>query len=125
MSQQLSYVKFKRNLERVHTEAEIKKLIVEKIQEIPEFITLKFDPELTLFVCNLIENGVYEKRIKKIDKKRFVLDVLKTLFGYNDDEVKQLDTQIEFLHANKKIKIVNLVTKYSVYFYNWLEKKIL
>lgn len=125
MSQQLSYVKFKRNLKRVHTEAEIKKLIMEKIQQIPDFISLKFDPELTLFVCNLIENGVKDRKIKKIDKKAFVLDVLKALFQYTDDEVKQLDTQIEFLHANNKIKAVNMTTKYAVYFYNWLEKKIL
>lgn len=121
----LDYVKFKRNLKRVHTEAEIKKLIMDKIQQIPDFMELKFDPELTLFICNLIENGVKEKKIKKIDKKAFVLDVLKVLFGYNETEVKQLDTQIEFLHANNKIKTVNLTKKYGVYFYNWLEKKIL
>ena len=121
----LDYVKFKRNLKRVHTEAEIKKLIMDKIQQIPDFMELKFDPELTLFICNLIENGVKEKKIKKIDKKAFVLDVLKVLFGYNETEVKQLDTQIEFLHANNKIKTVNLTKKYGGYFYNWLEKKIL
>ncbi len=121
----LDYVKFKRNLKRVHTEAEIKKLIMDKIQQIPDFMELKFDPELTLFICNLIENGVKENQIKKIDKKAFVLDVLKVLFGYNETEVKQLDTQIEFLHANNKIKTVNLTKKYGVYFYNWLEKKIL
>jgi hypothetical protein len=121
----LKYVKFKHNLKRLHTEAEIKKIIMEKIQKIPEFITLKFDPELTLFVCNLIENGVKEKKIKKIDKKQFVMDVLHSLFNFEEDELKQLDTQIEFLHANKKIKVVNVTKKFGVYLYNWVEKQIL
>lgn len=121
----LKYVKFKHNLKRLQTEAEIKKIIMEKIQEIPDFITLKFDPELTLFVCNLIENGVKEKKIKKIDKKQFVTDVLNSLFHFTEDELKQLDTQIEFLHANKKIKLVNISKKIGVYAYSWLEKKIL
>ena len=121
----LSYVKFKNNLRKLHTEAEIKKIMMEKIQEIPDYMSLKFDPELTLFVCNLIENGVKEKKIKKMDKKQFVLNVLNSLYNFSEPELVQLDTQIEFLHSNHKIKAVNMSKKFGVYFYNWLVKKIL
>ena len=121
----LSYVKFKNNLRKLHTEAEIKKIMMEKIQEIPDYMSLKFDPELTLFVCNLIENGVKEKKIKKMDKKQFVLNVLNSLYSFSEPELVQLDTQIEFLHSNHKIKAVNMSKKFGVYFYNWLVKKIL
>lgn len=121
----LEYVKFKNNLKRLHSEAEVKAIIINKIQEIPDFINLKFDPELTLFVCNLIENAVRDKKISKIDKKAFVKDVLNNLFHYNDNEINQVDTLIEFLHSNKKIKTVNVTKKIGTILYKWVEKKIL
>lgn len=121
----LEYVKFKNNLKRLHSEAEVKAIIINKIQEIPDFINLKFDPELTLFVCNLIENAVRDKKISKIDKKAFVKDVLNNLFHYNDNEINQVDTLIEFLHSNKKIKTVNVTKKLGTILYKWVEKKIL
>lgn len=121
----LDYVKFKNNLKTLHTEAEIKTIIMNKVQEIPDFANLKFDVELTLFVCNLIENAVKERKIKKIDKRAFVIDVLKNLFTFSDDEINQIESQIEFLHANGKIKCVNMTKKIATYLYKWAERKIL
>ncbi len=121
----LDYVKFKNRLLSIHTQAELKNLVTSKIQEIPNFADLKFDVELTLFVCNLIENAVKEKKIPKLDKKQFVLDVIKSLFELSDEEIQQIDSQIEFLHANKKIKSIKFVKLMSIKLYNWVEKKFL
>ena len=42
--------------------------IVEKIKEIPNYENLKLDVELTLHICNIIENIITKK--DKVDKKK-------------------------------------------------------
>ncbi len=120
----LAYVDFKHNLKRLHCETQIKDIIVSKIREIPNYPTLKFDVELTLFVCNLIENATQDRKITKFDKKNFVINVFCDLFTFNDQDKKIIGDQIEFLISNKKIKRVSSYKIFKTYVYDWCKRKI-
>jgi hypothetical protein len=121
----IAKVKLKHNLLEVHSLAQIKNLIMTKLQEIPDFQNLKLDVELTLHVCNVIENGVKEYKLGKIDKAGFVVDVLTALFNLTDAEKAQILSQIQFLYVNGKIKAINVVKLIGSDVYSWVKKKIL
>lgn len=76
--------------------------IVKEIQNIPEHQQFRNDLELIKLICNIIENKVVKK--DEVDKKAAVVEGLKRAFNLADSELKNIDTFIEFLHKNKKIK---------------------
>jgi Rps23 Pro-64 3,4-dihydroxylase Tpa1-like proline 4-hydroxylase len=121
----LAYVDFKHNLKRLQTEAELKEMITTKIREIPTYQALKYDVELTLFICNLIENATKDKNVKKFNKKDFVINVMSELFTLSENDKKILGDQIEFLKANGKIKRVGYIKILRTYFYGWAKRKLL
>ena len=85
----------------------IRDVIIQKLQKIPELQKLKLNPELTLLVCNIIENFISNNsKNHKIDKKQLAIEILTTTFGLTILEIQQLKDQIDFLYNNKKIKKV-------------------
>lgn len=120
----LDYLEFKHNLKELITNEDIKKLVVSKISQIPNYSTLKLDVELTLFLCNLCENIVADRAIKNFDKKAFVLGLAKELFPeMSDDELAQYEGQIQFLWNNNRIKRVSLYRIWSYYLCNFFSTK--
>ena len=97
--------------------------IISKIQTIPDYIKLKQDVELTLFVCNLIENTI--KKHMGFNKKEMVINILNQLFNLTPDEKKAIENQIEFLFLNKKIKVMGKVKFISKVLFSWVKKKVL
>jgi len=95
-------------------------LIVEKIQEIPEIVSLSVNGnvelELINLVCNLVENAIPKGNSLKIDKKTLVTKVLTKVFSLSPIEVVSLSNQIDYLFNNKKIKKLKLRKKVFVYF---------
>ena len=63
-------------------------------------------------ICNIIENKVVKK--DEVDKKAAVVEGLKRAFNLADSELKNIDTFIEFLHKNKKIKKLSCLKKYII-----------
>jgi hypothetical protein len=86
--------------------------IIKEVQNIPEYTHHKNNLELIKLICNLIENKVVKK--DKLDKKLIVIEGLKRVFNLVEDEIKNLDGFIEFLHQNKKIKKLSYLKKYIV-----------
>ena len=120
----LDYLEFKHNLKELITNEDIKKLVVSKISQIPNYSTLKLDVELTLFLCNLCENIVADRAIKGFDKKAFVLGLAKELFPeMSADELAQYEGQIQFLWNNNRIKRVSLYRIWSYYLCNFFSTK--
>ena len=56
--------------------AELSKSIVAKIQAMPEVNELKFDLDIILYVCEIIENNIKQTETKSIDKKNIVIGIL-------------------------------------------------
>ena len=97
--------------------------IIDKTRLIPKMEMLKRDPELTLFVCNLIENII--KKSDKIDKQKLVCEALQIIFNLNAVEVETIKTQIEFLFSNNKIKKVKLRKVIYRNVKDWIKRKFL
>jgi hypothetical protein len=120
----LDYLEFKHNLKELITNEDIKKLVVSKISQIPNYESLKLDVELTLFLCNLCENIVADRSIKNFDKKAFVMSLAKELFAdLSEDEIALYEGQIQFLWNNNRIKRVSLFRIWSYYLCNFFSTK--
>ena len=86
--------------------------IMKEIQNIPEHQQFKNDLELIKLICNIIENKVIKK--DNIDKKAVVVESLKRTFSLVESEITNVETFIEFLHKNKKIKKLSCLKKYVI-----------
>jgi hypothetical protein len=84
--------------------------IIKEIINIPDYISFKNNLELVKLICNLVENKTTTK--DKIDKKKVVKEGLKKAFMLTDIELNALDSFIEFLHKNNKIKKLGVLKKY-------------
>lgn len=96
----------KNNLLKVQKYADVMALLKLKIAEYPPSHILKQCTEFLLYVCKVVENIIIKS--DKVNKKEFVTDLYKALFGLNDPECKLLSSSIDFLHSNNMIsKIKN------------------
>ena len=100
--------------------------IITKLKnQIKQIDKLKLDPELTLLVCNLIENSIPTGNKYNIDKQNLALEVLSQIFGLSDDDKNVISQQIDFLYNNNKIKKVKFLTNAKNFLSALLVKKLL
>jgi hypothetical protein len=92
-----------------------------KVGAIPLVHDLRMNTELTLLVCNIVENSVPSK--KKIDKEKLVIEALTSIFTLTDEEQKAIKSQIEFLYDNKQIVKIDKVSKFFTDAGAWFVKK--
>jgi len=128
MDSKLSYIKTRNSLKRQEKLHVIKNAIVNKIQRDIDISKLRenniINNELILFCSNCVEELVKKKY--SINKKDFVIDILRTIFGsLNDSEVNQIKQHIEFVFENQLIKKVEFNYKARIIVWNWIEKKFL
>jgi hypothetical protein len=126
--EKLSYIKTKNSLKRQEKLHVIKNAIVNKIQRDVDISKLRenniINNELILFCCSCVEELV--KKSYSIDKKQFVIDILRTIFGsLNDTEISQIKSHIEFAFENQLIKKVNFNYKVKVILWDWMCRKLL
>ncbi len=112
MSQQVklsvSMVKPKNLLQAIKSSSDLETYILESLKGI-ELTPHKFNPDLILYICNLIENWFhkYKKSIadEKINQKDIAIKILKKLIpsisGQDEASIIQI---IEHLHSSKKLK---------------------
>lgn len=108
----LKLVPLKRNLLGFHTHAQIVEDVVNHLNALGNLDAVKRDPEYILFVCRLVESCEF-KGSKKPDKKQIVIDIICRLYPElrNENDLKSLDTLIEFLHASKRIVGVSRIAR--------------
>jgi hypothetical protein len=95
------------------------------IVKIPNYKDLKGDPEILLLICNLVEN-MMTKNSSKIDKKDLAICVYENIFGELTDEEKiSLDTNIQFLYNNNKIKKQKLFKIVGYYVFDYIKRRLL
>lgn len=90
----------------------IVEMIAERVKSIPNYHTLRLSLDIVLFICNLIENLVYENGIKKKDqpagfKKDIALNVYKQLDWFKEDDKQFLINSIQFLWSSGRIKKIS------------------
>lgn len=100
----------------------IKKVKINVQNEIENHQALKNDIELTRYIANGVENEIPYKS-KNINKKNIVMEVHKQLFpDITEDELKGVESSIEFLLNNKMIKKTSWLYKGLKFFLNLLKK---
>jgi hypothetical protein len=95
------------------------------IKEIKNLEELRLDPELTKYVCNVIQNTITKEEEKQICKKNLCATILISLFNLDEKEVNAIDKQIKYLENNKEIKTIKNSQKIKKSMWAWFKKKIL
>jgi hypothetical protein len=111
-------------IKRLEKIADLSKAIEAKIKLLPDLPDLKFDPDIILYVCSVIENNIRQNETKTIDKKSIVIGILQKCHTFTPPELIILNKMIEFLHSNHLIKTITMVEKNGSKFLNWMIKKI-
>ncbi len=121
----MDVVEFKHSLELHVRENKLVDDITETIQKIPNLDKLKLDPQLTIYICNVIENIITKHDAKTIKKSDLCVKILTNIFNLQDNEVGAIEKQIIFLSNNKAIKKIKLSKKIISSIGNWVTRKIL
>jgi hypothetical protein len=119
----MDLVNFKNNVNTHVLVQDIKTQLLTKLGNIPNILLLKNDIELTLYVCNCVENMIAKG--SKLDKKSLVVDVLGCVFQLTDEEKTAVKNTIDFLFSNKKIKIASAYKQYFKMISEWITRKFL
>jgi hypothetical protein len=112
----LEFIGVTPNLKNHIIENKIIEIIVEKVRAVPQFETLKRNMDLVLFICDIIENLVFENNIKsKYKPKGYKLQIAQTIFdrlSWNKPEDKDfLNNAVAFLHSSGRIRKISFVKR--------------
>lgn len=99
----LPNIRLKHSVKSVMLKADLKKVIMEELQNYSELGQLKLHPELTKYVCQLLENTIFNNKTKKIDKKALCISILGEILNLSGDERLAISLQIDFLFENGHI----------------------
>ena len=99
--------------------------VIKKIKEIPNLDELRMDPELTKYICNVIQNTITKQEEKQICKSNLCATILISLFNLDDKEINAVSKQIKYLENNNEIKTVKTSKKMSKGVWSWIKRKIL
>ena len=118
----MEIVKFKNSLLKVCKIADISKTIVNQLKEKNLNLNdLRFDLELTTYICNVVENEISDA--EKEDKIKIIVDIIGQLYVLSNDDKNIITTQIEYLVNNKKIKKIKTSKWIWKSTQNWFIKK--
>jgi hypothetical protein len=99
----LETIKFKNSMKSHMTDANIVAWIVSKVQEIENLEALKYNGELVLYVCSVIECACLENKIKT-DKLELFIQVYDKVFEMSVQDKVVVTQMLDFLHKNNLIK---------------------
>ena len=117
-------IKLNDKLKHLEKIAEISKVIIAKIQAMPDLPDLKLDLDIILYICTIIENEIKQNQVKSIDKKSLVVSILSKIHPHTAIELALLNKHIEFLHSNKLINKITKLEKSGSQLFQWALKKI-
>jgi len=95
--------------------------IISELQKIEYLPILKNDLEFLTYVCNIVENMVSKK--SNIDKTSLILEIFSKLFpDITPTEIQQIESNIQYLINNFKIKKIPTITFIGKTVYSYLKK---
>lgn len=106
----LENIKFKNSMKSHITDANIVAWVVDKVQQIENVEALKYNGELVLYICSVIECACLENKIKT-DKLDLFIQVYDKVFEMSVQDKVVVTQMLDFLHKNGLIKGL----KYPVY----------
>ena len=115
--------KFKNNIKSHVIFNKTVEQIIEELKSIKNIHEMKEHPELILMICNCVENII--KKTDNCDKKKIVIEVMKTMFNFNNEEITKVDSTIECFWSNNMITKIKRIEKFGIMFGNWFSRKFL
>jgi hypothetical protein len=121
----LELVKLKRSVLKLKSEGDLINEVTSLLNQIPNVAAVCKDPEVVLYLCNLLENNSYCGN-KKIDKKALAIKIIVMLNPSlnNNADMDNIGALIDFLHSNKKIKKLSDLKKVASTAFSWIKKKL-
>jgi hypothetical protein len=95
------------------------------LSEIPDVSRMPLDPELSLYVCNIIENLIDKKDKKEISKLDLASTILTKACNLEENELNVIVKQIKFFDNNGRIKKASTTKKISKTAWEWFKRKVL
>lgn len=99
----LDTLQFKNSLNSHCTSETLIGLIQVKLKTIPDVETQKYNPELILWVCRLIEQSVYDNRLS-VDKSAMFMTIYSSTFEMTAVDEVVCRKLVDFLLANNMVK---------------------
>ena len=119
-------IEFKNTVKAHIKQSTIVNDVVKTLSELPDFNTkLKFDPEIIVYVCSIVENMIKKEDKKEISKLDLVSTILVKAWNLEENELDLVIKQIKFVCNNNQVKKVSKSKKYKKYIKDWLVKKLL
>ena len=119
-------IEFKNTVKAHIKQSTIVNDVVKTLSELPDFNTkLKFDPEIIVYVCSIVENLIKKQDKKEISKLDLVSTILVKAWNLEENELDLVIKQIKFVCNNNQVKKVSKSKKYKKYIKDWLVKKLL
>jgi hypothetical protein len=99
---------------------------VETLSKLPDFNTkLKFDPEIIVYCCNIVENEIKKnKEDKEISKLDLVSTILVKAWNLEENELDLVIKQIKFVCNNNQVKKISKSKKIKKYIKDWVIKRL-
>lgn len=95
------------------------------LSEIPDLNRMRLDPELSLYVCNIIENLIDKKDKKEISKLDLASTILTKACNLEENELNVVVKQIKFFDNNGRIKKASTTKKITKSAWEWFKRKVL
>ena len=95
------------------------------LSEIPDLNRMRLDPELSLYVCNIIENLIDKKDKKEINKLDLASTILTKACNLEENELNVVVKQIKFFDNNGRIKKASTTKKITKSAWEWFKRKVL
>ena len=86
---------------------------------------MRLDPELTVYVCNIIENLIEKKDKKEISKLDLASTILAKACNLEATDLDLVIKQIKFLDNNGRIKKASTTKKVTKSAWEWFKRKVL
>lgn len=118
-------VKPKNLLKTLRRTGDVIQLVLDTLKDIPEIEKQKFNPDLILYICRVVENSYDKKSLadQKINKKEMVFSIVKKLYpSLTEVEKQTIDQIIEHLHSSGRIKKVGIIKVVYAFLKNVLYK---
>ena len=100
--------------------------VVKTLSELPDFSTkLRLDPEIIVYVCNIVEQLIKKDDKKEISKLDLVTSILIKAWDLKEEhELDLIIKQIKFVCNNNQVKKIKKSKIYKKYIKDWIIKKL-
>ena len=79
--------------------------VVQTLSQLPDFNTkLKFDPEIIVYCCNIVEQLIKKEDKQEISKLDLVSTILAKAWNLEENELDLVIKQIKFVCNNNQVK---------------------